>query len=64
MTSISGRLPYCVDRYEAHIANGILGNPDQSAAGPMGDGSTSAIPRSERFTKPVSGEESLTLSSR
>jgi formylglycine-generating enzyme required for sulfatase activity len=47
-----GAPSFCVDRYEASIARGDLGNVNQSA---NGDGTTTAVAQSVRFTQPVSG---------
>lgn len=53
--SLRGLPAYCVDQYEASISSGQLGNADQSAAGPDGDGSTTAVAASVRFTVPARG---------
>jgi hypothetical protein len=50
--SIGGRDPFCVDRYEASIASGSLGNASQPIDG---DGSTTAQPASKRFVQPATG---------
>jgi sulfatase-modifying factor enzyme 1 len=43
---------FCIDRYEASIFSGDLGNATQSGDG---DGSTSAVAQSERFVQPLHG---------
>lgn len=55
VSSLRGLPAYCVDQFEASIASGQLGNADQSAAGPGGDGSTTAVAASVRFTLPARG---------
>lgn len=55
VSSLRGLPAYCVDQFEASIASGQLGNADQSAAGPNGDGSTTALAASVRFTMPARG---------
>lgn len=54
--SIAGSPAFCIDRFEAVLddATGI-GNPDQASGGFTGDGSTSAVAQSRRFTVPTSG---------
>jgi hypothetical protein len=52
--SVNGAPPFCIDRYEASFGpqEGALGNPVQ----PMGgDGSTTVVARSERFSVPARG---------
>lgn len=52
---IRGRLPFCVDRFEASISEGELGNTEQPADAPQGDGSTTVRAMSERFVQPARG---------
>lgn len=55
VSSLRGLPAFCVDRFEASIASGVLGNVDQSRFGLDGDGSTTAVAASVRFTNPARG---------
>ncbi len=55
VSSLRGLPAFCVDRFEASAASGVLGNADQSNAGPNGDGSTTLVAASVRFANPVRG---------
>ncbi|MGF1509055.1 MAG: SUMF1/EgtB/PvdO family nonheme iron enzyme [Myxococcota bacterium] len=51
--SVRGQTPFCIDRYEASLeVVGELGNPVQPVGG---DGSTTVVARSQRFTMPARG---------
>jgi hypothetical protein len=49
--SLRGAPSFCIDRYEASVASGDLGNMVQTST--SGDGSTTAVAKSARFTKPA-----------